>query len=71
MDKILLAHGGGGSKSAELTRRVFQRYLRDPLLMEMDDAARLPGQVFTTDRDFLIYRRKGRHVIPLLSPFSS
>jgi hydrogenase expression/formation protein HypE len=49
MDKILLAHGGGGSKSAELTRRVFQRYLRDPLLMEMDDAARLPGQVFTTD----------------------
>jgi hydrogenase expression/formation protein HypE len=49
MDKILLAHGGGGSKSAELTRSVFQRYLRDPLLMEMDDAARLPGQVFTTD----------------------
>jgi hydrogenase expression/formation protein HypE len=49
MDKILLAHGGGGSKSAELTRRVFQRFLRDPLLMEMDDAARLPGQVFSTD----------------------
>jgi hydrogenase expression/formation protein HypE len=49
MDKVLLAHGGGGSKSAELTRSVFQRFLRDPLLMEMDDAARLPGQVFTTD----------------------
>ena len=49
MDKILLAHGGGGSKSAELTRRLFQRFLRDPLLMEMDDAARLPGQVFSTD----------------------
>jgi hydrogenase expression/formation protein HypE len=49
MDKVLLAHGGGGSKSAELTRRVFQRFLRDPLLMEMDDAARLPGQVFSTD----------------------
>jgi hydrogenase expression/formation protein HypE len=49
MDKILLAHGGGGSKSAELTRRVFQRFLRDPLLLEMDDAARLPGQVFSTD----------------------
>jgi hydrogenase expression/formation protein HypE len=49
MDKILLAHGGGGSKSAELTRGLFQRFLRDPLLMEMDDAARLPGQVFTTD----------------------
>ena len=28
------------------------------------------SQVFTTDKDFLVYRRKGRHVIPLLAPFS-
>ena len=27
-------------------------------------------QVMTTDRDFLVYRRHGRHVIPILSPFS-
>jgi predicted nucleic acid-binding protein len=26
-------------------------------------------QIFTTDKDFLIYRRKGRSVIPLLAPF--
>jgi uncharacterized protein len=26
-------------------------------------------QVFTTDRDFLVYRRKGRSVIPVLAPF--
>ena len=26
-------------------------------------------QIFTTDRDFSIYRRKGRGVIPLLAPF--
>jgi uncharacterized protein len=26
-------------------------------------------QIFTTDRDFLVYRRKGRSVIPLLAPF--
>ena len=26
-------------------------------------------QMFTTDRDFLVYRRKGRSVIPLLAPF--
>jgi predicted nucleic acid-binding protein len=26
-------------------------------------------QIFTTDKDFLVYRRKGRGVIPLLSPF--
>jgi uncharacterized protein len=26
-------------------------------------------QVFTTDKDFQVYRRKGRGVIPLLAPF--
>lgn len=26
-------------------------------------------QVFTTDRDFLVYRRRGRRVIPILAPF--
>ena len=29
-----------------------------------------PRQVFTTDRDFLVYRRKSRQVIPLLAPFA-
>jgi predicted nucleic acid-binding protein len=28
-----------------------------------------PCQVFTMDRDFLVYRRKGRSIIPLLAPF--
>jgi predicted nucleic acid-binding protein len=28
-------------------------------------------QVFTTDKDFLVYRRKGRHLIPLLAPFAN
>jgi uncharacterized protein len=27
-------------------------------------------QIFMTDRDFLVYRRKGRHIIPLLTPFA-
>jgi len=26
-------------------------------------------QILTTDKDFLVYRRKGRGVIPLLAPF--
>jgi uncharacterized protein len=26
-------------------------------------------QIFTTDKDFKIYRRKGRGIIPLLAPF--
>jgi len=30
-----------------------------------------PCQIFTTDRDFRVYRRKGRQIIPLLSPFAS
>jgi len=34
-------------------------------MAELDDAS----QVFTTDRDFLVYRRKGRHRLPLLAPF--
>jgi len=34
-------------------------------MAELEDES----QVFTTDRDFLVYRRRGRHVIPLLSPF--
>jgi predicted nucleic acid-binding protein len=26
-------------------------------------------QIFTTDKDFYVYRRKGRGIIPLLAPF--
>jgi predicted nucleic acid-binding protein len=42
--------------------------LADACLVRMAELAD-PVQVFTTDRDFLVYRRKGRHVIPLLAPF--
>jgi predicted nucleic acid-binding protein len=34
-------------------------------MAELADAS----QVFTTDRDFLVYRRKGRQLIPLMAPF--
>jgi hypothetical protein len=40
----------------------------DACLVRMAELAD-QSQVFTTDRDFLVYRRKGRHTIPLLSPF--
>ena len=43
--------------------------LADACLVRMAELAD-PCQVFTTDRDFLVYRRRGRHVIPLLSPFA-
>lgn len=42
--------------------------LADACLVRMAELAD-DCQVFTTDRDFLVYRRKGRLTIPLLSPF--
>ena len=35
-------------------------------MAEVADAS----QVVTTDRDFRVYRRRGRHAIPLLAPFA-
>jgi predicted nucleic acid-binding protein len=54
--------------------RLLRKYADQPMsiadaclvrMAELADAC----QVFTTDRAFLVYRRKGRHVIPLLAPF--
>jgi hydrogenase expression/formation protein HypE len=49
MDKILLAHGGGGQKTTELIRKTIHKYFKDPLLDQMDDSAVLGNLVFTTD----------------------
>jgi len=50
---ILLAHGAGGKKSAELLRAVFLRHLGNPALALLGDAAILTGiegrLAFTTD----------------------
>jgi predicted nucleic acid-binding protein len=54
--------------------RLLRKYADQPMsvadacLVRMAELADL-CQVFTTDADFLVYRRKGRHIIPLLSPF--
>lgn len=42
--------------------------LADACLVRMSEVTD-PCQVFTTDTDFRVYRRRGRHVIPLLAPF--
>lgn len=42
--------------------------LADACLVRMAEVVD-PCQVFTTDRDFRVYRRRGRHRIPLLAPF--
>lgn len=54
--------------------RLLRKYADQPMsvadvcLVRMAELAD-PCQVFTTDRDFRVYRRRGRHVIPLLAPF--
>ena len=54
--------------------RLLRKYADQPMsladaclvrMSELVDAC----QVFTTDTDFQVYRRKGRHIIPLLAPF--
>lgn len=54
--------------------RLLRKYADQPMsladaclvrMAELSDSC----QVFTTDQDFLVYRRKGRHVIPLLTPY--
>jgi predicted nucleic acid-binding protein len=55
-------------------RRLVRKYgdlpmsLADACLVRMAEASG-NCQVFTTDRHFRIYRRHGRHIIPLLAPF--
>ena len=54
--------------------RLLRKYADQPMSVADACLVRMaelvdPCQVFTTDRDFRVYRRKGRHVLPLLSPF--
>ena len=67
LDFVLDAHR---SDVFRLLRKYADRpmSLADACLVRMAELVD-PCQVFTTDKDFLVYRRKGRHVIPLLSPF--
>jgi predicted nucleic acid-binding protein len=53
--------------------RLLRKYADQPMSLADACLVRMaelgdPCQVFTTDNDFRVYRRKGRHVIPLLSP---
>ncbi|RKZ00151.1 MAG: hydrogenase expression/formation protein HypE, partial [Candidatus Hydrothermota bacterium] len=36
---MLLSHGGGGRRTEELIKRIFAKYLGNPILNQMDDAA--------------------------------
>lgn len=43
LDRILLAHGGGGKLTAQLVREAFLPLLDNPALAQLSDAAVLPG----------------------------
>ncbi len=52
MERIMMAHGSGGRLSHELIRTLFQKYLGNPYLDQMNDATLLPGReqlAITTD----------------------
>lgn len=52
MERILLAHGSGGRLSHELVKNLFQKYLSNSYLDQMNDASLLPGHdriAITTD----------------------
>ncbi len=63
----------GGEEIAPL-RRLLRKYrdlpatLADACLVRMAELAQ-DSVVFTLDRDFVVYRKNGRQVIPLLAPF--
>jgi predicted nucleic acid-binding protein len=63
--------GDARADVARLMRKYADRpmSLADACLVRMTELADR-CQVLTTDSDFLHYRRKGRHKIPLMAPFS-
>lgn len=64
------------TSEVEAVRRLMRRYasigasLADICLVRMSELYS-NCQVLTLDRDFLIYRRDGRRVIPLVAPFDA
>ena len=56
-------------------RQLFERYgnvpasLADACLLRMSELHE-PCKIFTLDRDFQIYRRHGRGLIPVISPWA-
>ena len=56
MERILLAHGSGGRLSHELIKTLFQKYLGNPYLNQMNDATLLPGreQLAVTTDSFVV-----------------
>jgi hydrogenase expression/formation protein HypE len=56
--KIGLAHGSGGRKTARLIRELFLKYLRNPILQRLEDAAELPsdrGRIALTTDSHVVY----------------
>ena len=53
LDKLLLAHGGGGEETFYLIKDIFLKYFSNPILEQLEDAAVLQEEknkfAFTID----------------------
>jgi predicted nucleic acid-binding protein len=59
----------------EAIRASFRRYNDQPISIADASLIRMSelqpeSAIFTLDRDFLVYRRNGRQIIPLIAPFT-
>jgi len=76
MDRGVFRIGFSLGEELEPVRRLMRRYadvgasLADICLVRMSEL-HPKCKVLTTDRDFLIYRRDGRRIIPLIAPFDA
>ncbi len=64
-DRILLGHGSGGRLTHELIKRIFMPHFKNPLLLEANDFARLPG---LTGEGRLAVSTDAHIVFPLFFP---
>ncbi len=76
LERGAISLGFNLSEERDAVARIMNRYaslgasLADACLVRMSEL-HPRSQIFTIDRDFLVYRRDGRRTIPLIAPFES
>ncbi|SFN52236.1 Hydrogenase maturation protein, carbamoyl dehydratase HypE [Izhakiella capsodis] len=68
MKKITLAQGSGGSAMQQLIADLFMREFANPLLLEMEDQARIPLDQLTLQGDRLAFSTDSYVIDPLFFP---
>lgn len=68
MKKVTLAQGSGGAAMQQLIAGLFMREFANPLLLEMEDQARIPLQPLVTQGDRLAFSTDSYVIDPLFFP---